>query len=202
MTLIASGDNIVLRDRIPSDVDTYIYWQTHREWQTPDAPWEGVNTSLTKEQETGLRRQFLESCSGELLSPGKTAIIAGQDNLPSGWVTSNSEERSPDTLMVGINVCEDNILNESLGIEALGLWVDYLFSNSTAHRIGLDTWSFNPRMRRIAEKLNFILEGRQREVLQWDGKWFDLMHFGILRVEWEEKRQKRWFGIIYPASAA
>jgi RimJ/RimL family protein N-acetyltransferase len=202
MTLIAAGDNIVLRDRIRSDVDTFIYWQTHGEWRLLDAPWEGVWSSLTEEKETELRRQFLESCSEGLPSPRKTVIIAGQDNLPIGWVTSYSVERKPDTLMVGIDICEDNMLNEGLGMEALGLWVDYLFSNSTLHRIGLDTWSFNPRMRRVAEKLGFVAEGRQREMLQWDGKWLDLVHFGMLRAEWEDKHSKRWFGIIYHTGGA
>ena len=188
MTVIASGDNLILRDRLQSDVDRFIYWQTHGEWRLLDAPWEDSHTSLTAELEASLRTQFLESCAEELPSPRKAAIIAEKDGRPLGWVIRSGEDRMPDTWMVGIDICEDDTLNKGLGTEALGLWVDYLFANSTIHRIGLNTWSLNPRMRHVAKKLGFIPEGVRREVRRWDGKWLDFVHFGMLRTEWEEKR--------------
>lgn len=116
--------------------------------------------------------------------------LRGKNNRPLGWVIRYGEDRTPETWMVGIDICEDEMLNKGLGTEALGLWVDYLFTNSTVHRIGLDTWSLNPRMRHVSEKLGFTFEGVQREVVQWEGKWLDLIHFGLLRVEWEENRMK------------
>ncbi len=186
MNVIFSGDRCVLRDRLISDVDRFIYWQTHGEWRLLDAPWEGLFTSLTAEQETKLRGQFLALCTGELPSPRKRMIIANKDNRPIGWVNRYGEDRRPDAFMVGIDICDDELLNQGLGTEALGLWVDYLFTNSTVHRIGLDTWSFNPRMIHVAEKLGFYHEGQQREMLQWNGQWLDLIHFGILRTEWKE----------------
>jgi len=188
MTVIASGDRIVLRDRFPSDVARFIYWQTHGEWRLLDAPWEGVQTSLTTVQEVKLRTQFLESCVEELPSPRETTIVANKDNRPIGWVSRYGEDRTPDTWMVGIDICDDDMLNRGFGTEALGLWVNYLFANSTIYHIGLDTYSFNPRMSHVAEKLGFIHESVQREVLQWDGQWLDLIHFGMLRADWEEKR--------------
>ena len=191
MTVIASGDSVILRDRLPSDVDAFIYLQTHGEWRLLDAPWDGEHTSLTAEQETSLRMQFLESCAGELPVPRQSVIIATKDNRPVGWINRHGENRTPDTWTVGIDICEDDMLNKGLGTEALGLWVDYLFANSTVHRIGLDTWSFNPRMRHVAEKAGFVAESTQREVILWDGQWRDLVHFGMLRAEWEEKRNKK-----------
>jgi RimJ/RimL family protein N-acetyltransferase len=189
MTVIASGNNVILRDRLSTDVDRYIYWQTHGEGRLIDAPWEGVYSYLKAEQETSLRSRFLESCTGDLPSPRKTAVIAGKDNQPLGWVTRYDDIHSPDTLMAGISIGEDDSLNHGLDTEALGLWVDYLFTNSKVHRIGLDTWSFNPRMIHVVEKLGLIYEGQQREVLQWNNKWLDQVHFGILRPEWEEHRK-------------
>jgi RimJ/RimL family protein N-acetyltransferase len=112
-------------------------------------------------------------------------VIALLDERPIGWVNRYGEKRFPDTWMVGIDICEDDYLEKGLGTEALRLWVDYLFANSTVHRIGLDTWSFNPRMMRVAEKLGFALEGAQREVLQWQGEWLDFVHYGMLRKEWK-----------------
>ena len=191
MAIIASGNHVVLRDRLLSDADRFIYWQTHGEWRLLDAPWEGAQTSLTGEQEANLRAQFYKSCSEELPSPRKRIFIARKDNCPVGWVSRYGEDRTPDAWMVGIDICEDDLLNKGFGTEALGLWVDYLFANSTVHRIGLDTWSFNPRMRHVAEKLGFVPEGSQREARQWNGQWLDLVHFGMLRTEWQQKRVYR-----------
>lgn len=185
---IASGDNIILRDRLPSDVDRFIYWQTHGEWRLLDAPWEGVWTSLTTEQEGDIRRQFLELCAGELPSPRESAIIAGKDGQPLGWVNRYVEERTPDTWMVGIGICEDDVLNKGLGTEALCLWVGYLFTASAVDRIGLDTWSFNPRMGHVAEKVGFAIESVKHEAREWEGRWLDLLHFGLTGADWEEKR--------------
>jgi len=187
MAVIASGCKTILRDRLSSDADAFIHWRTHGEWRLLDAPWQGVRNSLTSQEEARLREQFLASCA-EQPSPRKMAIIAMTDGRPLGWVNRYDESHSSDTLMVGIDIGEDNALNRGFGTEALGLWVDYLFSNMGVHRIGLDTWSFNPRAIRVAEKLGFVQEGAQREVLQWEGRWLNLIHFGMLRAEWEEKR--------------
>lgn len=186
MSVIASGKKVILRDRIPSDIDRYIYWQTHGEWRFYDAPFEGIFHSLTTEKEAELRELFMNTCSRELPVPRQTAIITNKDDRPLGWVNHYGEERTPDTWMVGISIAEDDALNGGLGTEALRLWVDYLFSNSTVHRIGLDTWSLNPRMTRVAEKLGFTHEGVEREVVEWEGEWLDLLHFGMLRDEWEQ----------------
>jgi hypothetical protein len=40
-------------------------------------------------------------------------------------------------------------------------------------------------MARVAEKVGFVYEGRQREMRLWQGEWLDLLHFGILREEWQ-----------------
>jgi ribosomal-protein-alanine N-acetyltransferase len=43
-------------------------------------------------------------------------------------------------------------------------------------------------MIRVAEKVGFVYEGRQREMQFWQDEWLDLLHFGILREEWEMNR--------------
>ena len=188
MAVIAQGDNIILRDRLVSDVNSFIFWQTHGEWRLLDAPWEGLKDSLTMDEEAEIHKRFLDSCTEELPSLRKTAIIADQGSRPLGWINSYPDSRSTETIMVGIDICEDDFLNKGVGTEALGLWIDYLFKKSSTHRIGLGTWSFNPRMIHVAEKLGFVPEGAQREVLEWEGQFLDLVHFGLLREEWKMKR--------------
>lgn len=185
------GKTVMLRDLLPSDVDSYLRWQTQGEWRTYDAPWEGVQTSLTREAEETIRQGFLDQCSQAQLVPRQNAIVATLvENRSLGWVSRYANDRFPDAWFVGINICEDASLNQGLGTEALALWVNYLFAYSTIHRLSLDTWSFNPRMMRVAEKVGFMYEGAQRELIEWQGRWLDWVHYGLLRHAWEERRKR------------
>jgi RimJ/RimL family protein N-acetyltransferase len=184
---IASGERVILRDRLPSDVESYLRWQTSGEWRLVDAPWENEYVPTTAEEGEAFRARFLEKCRRELSVPRKRATIATLEGEPLGWVNRYANERFPDAYLVGIDICEDAYLDQGVGTEALRLWIEYLFSNSDVHRIGLDTWSFNGRMMRVAEKLGFTHEGAERELIEWQGEWLDRVHFGMLRREWEAR---------------
>ena len=188
--VIAAGEKVLLCDNIVSDVAKHLYWETHGEWREYDAPWEQIWTPLTKEQEDRIVGKFMKRFSEGLSVLRKGAVIVHQDN-PVGYVTRYGRERYPDVLWVGIDIREDGYLGMGLGTEALRLWVDYLFGNSTVHKIALDTWSFNPRMIRVAEKTGFVREGTERHLIQWQGQWLDGIGFGIIRHEWEERISKR-----------
>jgi RimJ/RimL family protein N-acetyltransferase len=182
--IIARGERVILRRWLASDVDQFIYWLSHGEWRLIDAPWHGYRTETTAEQEKRDREWFTQKLNGgEETVLNRSVIIATTDNIPIG--TIGREEYTPGVSLIGISVREDAYLNRGFGTEALRLWVDCLFTGSDRHKLGLDTWSFNPRMIRVAEKVGFVLEGRERALRQWQGEWLDLLHFGILREEWQ-----------------
>ena len=55
----------------------------------------------------------------------------------------------------------------------------------------LSVFAFNERARRAYEKAGFQVEGRLREAIARDGRWWDEIQMGILREEWVELRQRR-----------
>jgi RimJ/RimL family protein N-acetyltransferase len=185
---LAAGRLVVLRDRIASDVDAFLYWRTHGEWRLWDAPWEGGSDALTREEELEYREVFASRLKEEVPSPRQRAVITTRDGRPLGWVNRYAPEHSPEDWHLGIDICEDEYLERGFGTEALWLWLDYLFANSEVHRISLGTWSFNERMMRVAEKVGFTRECRQREMKEWQGEWIDYVSYGVLRSEWEAHR--------------
>ena len=187
--VIAQGKKVILRDRIPADVDRWLYWQTHGEWRKLDAPWEAFDDAMEPEKEAELREKFIERCGREPHEPRGLAAIAAVDETPLGWVNRYSSKRTSREWYVGIGIAEDGWRNRGLGTEALRLWVDHLFAKSDFHRLGLTTWSFNPRMMRVAEKVGFVHEGTLREVREWEGEFLDCMEYGMLRREWEALRR-------------
>ena len=187
-TTIASGSCTILRDILASDVDFFLAIQTSGQWRNYDAPWEGVQDSLTPQEERDFREKFLAHLADEKPVPRKSAVVATLEGKPIGNVNRYTQHVHDKAWFVGISIFDDEYLDRGLGTEALRLWIDYLFANSEVHRIGLDTWSFNPRMMRVAHKLGFVYEGAQREMQLWQGSWLDLVHFGMLRTEWEALR--------------
>lgn len=69
------------------------------------------------------------------------------------------------------------------GTEATTVMLDFAFGALGLHRIVLDVYSFNPRALRSYEKVGFVIEGRQRHTLNWDGEWVDSILMGILSTD-------------------
>ena len=177
---------VILRDRLPCDVDSYARWRVSGEWKSYDAPWEASLIPISESDIEQYRQRFLTECLQSPPAPRRRATIATRADRPIGWVNRYAEERFPDSWLVGIDICEDDCLNRNLGTEAAKLWVNYLFAASAVHRLGLNTWSFNSRMIRVAEKLGFVREGTRRQLIRWQDDWLDLVLFGMLREEWEK----------------
>lgn len=66
------------------------------------------------------------------------------------------------------------------GTEAMRAVVDHAFDAIGLHRVQLDVYAFNPRAIRSYEKAGFVVEGRQRDTLLWDGEWTDSILMSVL----------------------
>lgn len=75
-----------------------------------------------------------------------------------------------------------------LGTEAVRLVVGYGFEQLGLHRIGLQVFDFNPRARRVYEKVGFVAEGTERQVLRDGDDWVDATGMSILAPEWARHR--------------
>ncbi|REH54467.1 RimJ/RimL family protein N-acetyltransferase [Kutzneria buriramensis] len=78
--------------------------------------------------------------------------------------------------------------NRGLGTEATRLVLGYAFERIGLHRISLEVYAFNPRARRVYEKVGFRFEGVLRDALLWEGERFDAHVMSILAPEWAEHR--------------
>ena len=62
--------------------------------------------------------------------------------------------------------------------------VDYAFREMGLHRIQLLVAPFNPAGIRAYEKAGFVEEGRHREAVWHDGRWYDEVCMSVLDHEW------------------
>jgi len=63
----------------------------------------------------------------------------------------------------------------------------YAFTEVNLKRVTLNVFEFNPRAIRSYEKAGFRHEGRMRQVLNKEGRRWDMPFMGILREEWMEQ---------------
>lgn len=75
-----------------------------------------------------------------------------------------------------------------LGTEAVRLVVGYGFERLGLHRISLEVYAFNPRARRVYEKVGFVAEGVLRDALRDGDRWVDATVMSILAQEWTTHR--------------
>jgi RimJ/RimL family protein N-acetyltransferase len=73
--------------------------------------------------------------------------------------------------------------DQGYGYEAARLALAFAFDELDLHRITATIFSYNERSIALFEKLGFQREGTFREFLQWEGKRYDMLLYGLLRWE-------------------
>lgn len=76
------------------------------------------------------------------------------------------------------------------GREAIDWALDWGFLRGGLHRIELEAASYNETALKLYRKLGFVEEGRAREAIRFERKWYDLVSMGILEQEWEALREE------------
>ena len=90
---------------------------------------------------------------------------------------------------VGLAVGDREYWGKGYGTEAMNLVLRYGFMEVNLRRVTLTVFEYNPRAIRSYEKVGFRHEGRLRQVLNKEGKRWDMLFMGILREEWLEHNQ-------------
>jgi RimJ/RimL family protein N-acetyltransferase len=79
--------------------------------------------------------------------------------------------------------------SSGLGSALLPLVLDYVFAETSAHRLWLHHVKENTKAARLYARFGFQHEGIEREAgLRPDGSRFDLVNLSILRPEWASRR--------------
>jgi RimJ/RimL family protein N-acetyltransferase len=85
----------------------------------------------------------------------------------------------------GIAIGEKDYWSKGYGTEAARLIIKYGFEQLNLHRISSTAYAFNERSLRLHKKVGFKEEGWQREAVFKNGKYQDVVVFGLLREEWK-----------------
>ena len=84
----------------------------------------------------------------------------------------------------GFRICIAGATGRGLGTEATRLVVRHAFETERLHRVALEVYAFNPRARRVYEKVGLVVEGTMRDALRFDDGWVDAHLMAIIVGDW------------------
>ena len=88
-----------------------------------------------------------------------------------------------------ITIGEKDCWGMGYGTEATQLMLSHAFDHLGLHRVGLTVFTFNERAIRAYRKAGFMVEGRAREAIHRDGRFWDEIAMSILEPEWRAQQE-------------
>ena len=83
-----------------------------------------------------------------------------------------------------ITIGEKDAWGQGYGTEATQLMLDHAFGTLGLHRVALFVFEFNERAIRAYRRCGFVVEGRSRESIWRDGRWWDELAMSVLESDW------------------
>ena len=110
------------------------------------------------------------------------AVLEKTTGAYAGEVVLNDLDRANRSCGFRIGLLPE-FRDRGFGSEATRLTVDYALDMLGLHRVELEVFAFNPRGRRVYEKVGFVYEGTRRDALLWEGEWVDAVDMSILATD-------------------
>jgi RimJ/RimL family protein N-acetyltransferase len=173
--------NLVRLDPIDSDSESELI----NSWFEDGEFFRLLDERLTKIPTVDTTKEFIERINKEGFIFG---IRTRKELSLIGFVALGNINSSTREAWVGIAIGDRGYQGRGYGADAMNIIVRFAFLELNLNRISLDVFEYNNRGIRSYEKVGFKLEGRERESIYRDGKWWDTLYMGILRKDWEEKR--------------
>jgi RimJ/RimL family protein N-acetyltransferase len=174
------GNKVALRRPRPDDLQGVTRW-----YRDPEI------ARLTRYQTRPMSQAEIERFfQVRLLAPDALAYTIVE--LPQwrqiGFTTFSSLDADNGSVLFHITIGERDAWGRGLGTETTSLMLSHAFERLALHRVGLTVFSYNMRAIRAYEKAGFRIEGRLRDAIVRDGRYFDEIQMGVLASEWLEAR--------------
>lgn len=105
-----------------------------------------------------------------------------------GEVVLNSLDAANGSCGFRILLAAEKDYGRGFGSEATRLVLAHAFDTVGLHRVELEVYDFNPRARRVYEKVGFVHEGIKRQALRWGEQWVDAHLMAMLDSDWRRSK--------------
>ena len=176
------GDRVVLRRHRSENLTAFTRW-----YSDPEV------ARLTRYQVGPLSAEEIQRFfHGRIMGADFMAMaihVRDTDRLVGTCAFSQLDGDNGSTLF-HITIGERDAWGQGYGSEATGLMVAHAFTRLALHRVALTVFEFTPRAIRAYEKCGFTVEGRARDAIFRDGRFWDELHMSIIAEDWEARQKQ------------
>jgi RimJ/RimL family protein N-acetyltransferase len=181
---VLTGEKVRLRGVLDDDLPTLARWEMDPGRMTT------LTNRVAPSSEAAAKERIAKWCANDNSELGfaiETLDGAGELVGNLGLFGMNAKDRCA---TIGIALGRE-YLGRGYGSDAMRVIVDYGFRELGLHRLQLSVAPFNPAGIRAYEKAGFVEEGRRRETVMHDGRWYDEVLMSVLDHEWAARRSQR-----------
>lgn len=179
-------ERLLLRKYVMADLEDYIEYRSNPKYHEflPGKPRDN------KEEYRESLEEFIKNYDKSKDPTMTWAIVLKAENKVVGSVSVEDfwQEQKLCEIGWGVNV---DYHGRGIAFEATSELINYLFSNYDLHRIQAFVWSGNEASRALALKLGFTHEGTARQARFKNGKFIDILNFGLSKNEWEKMNYRK-----------
>jgi RimJ/RimL family protein N-acetyltransferase len=174
------GRRVVLRRHEPRNLAAFARW-----YSDPEI------VRLTRHQDGPMTpdqiRHFFEA---RVAGPGSLALAIHlrDSGRLIGTCALSQLDGDNGSALFHITIGERDCWGQGFGSEATALMLDHAFATLGLHRVALSVFSFNVRALRAYRRLGFVTEGRAREAIWRDGRFWDEILMSMLEDDWRVLR--------------
>ncbi len=174
------GPHVVLRSHVPANLRAFMRW-----YADPEV------ARLTRYQDGPMRADEIERFfAARVLGPDSLTLavhVRDTDRLIGSCAFSQLDGDNGSALY-HITIGEKDAWGQGYGTEATELMLAHAFGTLGLHRVALSVFEFNERAIRSYRSCGFVVEGRAREAIWRDGRWWDELTMSFLEPEWQARR--------------
>ena len=173
------GHLVTLRRHVPENVSAFQRW-----YSDPEV------ARLARYQDGPMRADEIDRFF-QLRALGHESLTMAIHERETGRLIGSSAFSQVDgengSAMFHITIGEKDRWGHGFGTEATQLMLDHAFGTLGLHRIALTVFEFNERAIRAYRRCGFVVEGRARESIWRDGRWWDELAMSVLVSEWRRR---------------
>jgi RimJ/RimL family protein N-acetyltransferase len=171
-----TGERVVLRRHVAENLRAFQRW-----YADPQV------VRLTRYQDGPMRPEEIDRFfAARALGPDSLAmaIHVREDDRLIGTCALSQLDADNGSALFHITIGEKDAWGQGYGTEATRLMLDHAFRGLGLHRVALTVFAFNERAVRSYRSVGFVVEGRAREAIWREGRWWDEISMSLLDSEW------------------
>ncbi len=115
-------------------------------------------------------------------------VVKKANEKEIGFIRGNCLASSSGNVWLRMIIGDKKAWGKDYAVDALRCFLGWLFYELNIHRVTCETYATNRRAIRFFEKIGFKREGVIREAHYIDGKYHDIISFGLLKREFHNPK--------------